>query len=36
MVNLIGLLLSPLQTLAVMVTWILLSVVGIGGSLGNC
>ena len=35
MVNLIGLLLSPLQTLAVMVTWILLSVVGIGGSLGK-
>ena len=35
MVNLIGLLLSPLQTLAVMVTWILLSVVGIGGSFGK-
>lgn len=34
MVNLIGLLLSPLQTLAVMITWILLSAVGIGGSLG--
>ena len=25
----------PLQTLAVMVTWIMLSVVGIGGSLGK-
>ena len=34
-VNLIGMLLSPLQIIAVMVTWILLSAVGIGGSLAK-
>lgn len=34
-VNLIGMLLSPFQILAVMITWILLSAVGIGGSLAK-
>ena len=34
-VNLIGMLFAPLQIVAIMVSWLLLSVMGIGGSLGK-
>lgn len=34
-VNLIGMLFAPLQIVAIMASWILLSVLGIGGSLGK-
>ena len=34
-VNLIGMLFAPLQIVAIMASWILLSVMGIGGSLGK-
>ena len=34
-VNLVGLLFAPLQIVAIMTSWILLNVLGIGGSLGK-